>query len=261
MKPLSARQASFYALTGIPEVAKGDDIAAIIQRALTNNDLTLTDNDIIVVSQKIVSKAEGRVAHLQDVVPTAKAHELARQTDKDPRLIELILSESVAVLRARPGLIIVEHRLGLVMANAGIDHSNLALTEDDTVLLLPKDPDASARLIGQRLEDVYQCRIAVLVVDSVGRAWRQGVVGLAIGASGLQALVDLRGTPDRSGRLLGVTQVGFADQLASAASLLMGEAAEGCPVVVARGLTFNDADVDDAGANALVRPAEHDLFR
>jgi coenzyme F420-0:L-glutamate ligase/coenzyme F420-1:gamma-L-glutamate ligase len=243
-------------LTGVPLVRPGDDLAAIIVAALAGNGIAAADGDVLVVAQKIVSKAEGRIVALAAVRPSSRAEALAAELDKDPRLIEIILSESNRVVRHRPGLLIVEHRLGFVMANAGVDHSNV--DGEDQVLLLPCDPDASARDLQQRLGAALGRRLAVVVNDSFGRPWRKGVAGVALGSAGLPALIDKRGEPDLFGRPLLVTEIGFADEIAAAASLVMGQAAEGVPIVHLRGLAWSAPDVPAA---ALVRPAEHDLFR
>jgi len=246
-------------LSGIKLVEPGDDLAAITVAAFAANGIVPEDGDVLVVAQKIVSKAEGRYVDVATVQPSERAIALAAELDKDPRFVEVVLSESKRVVRHRPGLLIVEHRLGLVMANAGIDHSNVP-TDDgvDRVLLLPEDPDGSARALREHLVRVFGTGIAVIVSDSFGRAWRKGTVGIALGAAGLPALVDLRGHPDLFGRALLVTETGFADEIAAAASLLMGQAGEAIPMVLVRGLAWSAPEVPAA---ALIRPAEHDLFR
>jgi coenzyme F420-0:L-glutamate ligase/coenzyme F420-1:gamma-L-glutamate ligase len=248
-------------LEGIPLIQPGDDLEAILWAALQTTRLTLQDGDILVLAQKIVSKAEGRRVNLAAVIPSPRALALGQEIDKDPRLVELVLQESRAVLRTRPGTIIVEHRLGFVCANAGIDHSNVAGVGDEReewVLLLPQDPDASAGRIRAGLESRSGRRLGVMIIDSHGRAWRQGTVGMAIGLSGLPALVDLRGTPDLFNYALRITQVGAADELAAAASLLMGQAAEGTPVVHVRGFPY---PLREGSFAELLRPREQDLFR
>jgi coenzyme F420-0:L-glutamate ligase / coenzyme F420-1:gamma-L-glutamate ligase len=245
------------ALPGIPMVRAGDDIAALIIAALDARELR--SGDVLVVAQKIVSKAEGRSVDLAGVTPSPEAETLATEVGKDPRLVEAILRESTRVVRSRPNLIIVQHRLGFVMANAGVDHSNVAPGDDvDRVLLLPRDPDASAEALRAKLERHYRVPIGVIISDSFGRAWRRGTCGIAIGAAGLPSLIDMRGQPDLFGRTLEVTIVGFADEIAAAASLLQGQAAEAQPVVLVRGL---DWSAPIAPAAALVRPLEEDLFR
>ncbi len=249
------------ALPDFPLIASGDDLAVHVQASLSRAGLTLREDDILVFGQKIVSKAEGRTRDLRHVVPGEAARNLARETDKDPRLVELILSESRRVLRHRPGLIIVEHRLGFVCANAGIDHSNVAGDgpgDDSWVLLLPEDPDASARALRRRLGEIAGAGPAVLIIDSHGRAWRKGTVGVVIGASGFPCLLDLRGRPDLFGYHLRVTEVGLGDEVAAAASMLMGQADEGRPVVHLRGLEF---PAREGSLEELLRPAALDLFR
>jgi coenzyme F420-0:L-glutamate ligase/coenzyme F420-1:gamma-L-glutamate ligase len=253
-----ASRAQLLALGGIPVVQPGDDLAAIIADALARESVELQNGDVLVVAQKIVSKAEDRFVDLAAVMPSAGALEIARETGKDPRLVEVILSESKRVVRTRRDLIIVEHRLGIVLANAGVDQSNIGSDSSHRVLLLPRDPDASARTLRAALTARYGCDIAVVVNDSVGRAWRRGTVGIALGAAGLPSLLDLRGQPDMFGRQLRSSMVGLADEIAAAASLMMGQAAEGRPVVLIRGLSFPH---DDAPAQSLVRPEQEDLFR
>jgi coenzyme F420-0:L-glutamate ligase / coenzyme F420-1:gamma-L-glutamate ligase len=245
------------ALAGMPMVREGDDIAALIIAALDRRELR--DGDVLVVAQKIVSKAEGRTVDLATVEPSAEAVELAREVGKDPRLVEAVLRESTRVVRSRPNLIIVQHRLGFVMANAGVDQSNVAPADGvHRVLLLPRDPDASAEALRARLAEVSGVRVAVIINDSFGRAWRRGTCGIAIGAAGLPALIDLRGRPDLFGRTLEVSIIGFADEIAAAASLLMGQADEARPVVLVRGL---DWSLPPTNAHELVRPENEDLFR
>ena len=246
-------------LTGIPVVREGDDVAHLVGDAIEGSDIAPADFDVVVVTQKIVSKAEGRRVRLSGVEPSPRARELAASLDKDARMIEVVLGESSAVVAHGHGVLIAEHRSGHVMANAGVDRSNVGHPgEDEEVLLLPHDPDASAAALHRSLEARFGCRLAVLVSDSVGRAWRNGVAGIAIGAAGLPSLADLRGAPDLFGVPLKVTLTGFADQIASAANLVAGEAAEGVPAVHVRGLAWSDAPTP---ARALVRERESDLFR
>jgi len=246
-------------LKNIPLIQPGDDLAGIILRVLNLQLSTFQPEtgDILVIAQKIVSKAEGRLVELASVTPSAAALELAVQTQKDPRLAELILRESKAVLRARPGLVVVEHRLGFVCANAGIDHSNAA-GNDQWALLLPEDPDRSAAEIRARLEEACGHRLGVMIIDSHGRAWRVGTVGTVIGLSGLPGIVDLRGKPDLNGYTLKNTLVAAADELAAAASLVMGQAAEGTPVVHVRGFPY---PLEEGSLKELLRPKEQDMFR
>ncbi len=248
-------------LIGIPLIRQGDNLADIIVRSLAETNIQLEDHDILVFAQKIISKAEGRAVNLATVTPSARALELGRQTEKDPRVVELILQESNEVLRTRVGAIIVEHKLGFVCANAGIDHSNVAGlgdTAEEWVLLLPKDPDGSSRKMRAEIESKTGKKIGILIIDSHGRAWRNGTVGVAIGIAGLPGLQDLRGKPDLFNYTLQVTQVGVADELAAAASLMMGQAAEGTPVVHVRGFPYA---MREASLKELIRPKELDLFR
>ena len=246
-------------IKGIPLIRQDDDLADIILNSLQESQIDLQDNDVLVLAQKIVSKAEGRMVDLATVTPSQHAITLAKQTDKDARLIELILQESNEVLRTRPGTIIVEHKLGFVCANAGIDHSNVSQDSDEELLLLlPQDPDLSSRKIRDEIQSKTGKRIGVLIIDSHGRAWRNGTVGVAIGVSGLPALEDLRGKPDLFGTELRITQVGVADELAAAASLMMGQAAEGTPVVHVRGFPY---PLREGSLKELIRPKELDMFR
>jgi coenzyme F420-0:L-glutamate ligase/coenzyme F420-1:gamma-L-glutamate ligase len=248
---------SLNALPGIPMIQQGDDLAEIILQSLKKAQLELQDGDVLVLAQKIVSKAEGRRVHLTDVVPRPEAHKLAEETEKDPRLVELILRESKAVSRKRSGLIIVEHRLGFICANAGIDHSNVA-GSDEWVLLLPEDPDRSAAQIRAALEKASGVRLGVSIIDSHGRAWRNGTVGITIGLSGLPGVVDKRGESDLFGYELVATDIGVADELAAAASLLMGQVAEGTPVVHVRGFPYA---LREASLDEMLRDPERDLYR
>ncbi len=252
---------SLTPLPGIPFIHPGDDLAAILLASLQTAGISLQDGDILVLAQKIVSKAEGRMVNLTTIVPSNKAKRLAMRSQKDPRLVELILQESNAVLRVRPGTIIVEHRLGFVCASAGIDHSNVLGGKnggEEWVLLLPADPSRSAREIRQKLEAVTGTRIGVLVIDSHGRAWRLGTIGTTIGLSGLPGVQDERGWEDLFGYKLQITVVGVADELAAAASLVMGQAAEGRPAVHARGFPYK---LLEGSLDEILRPKDEDLFR
>lgn len=248
-------------LQHIPLIRHGDNLADIVMGALQENNILLEENDILVLAQKIVSKAEGRRVNLNDVTPTQRAMELAETTQKDARLVELILQESNEVIRTRIGTIIVEHKLGFVCANAGIDHSNVAgagNAEQEWVLLLPAEPDRSAKELGRAIQSKTGKRVGILIIDSHGRAWRNGTQGVAIGIAGLPGLQDLRGLQDLFGFTLRITQVGVADELAAAASLVMGQAAEGTPVVHVRGFPY---PLRDGSLQELIRPKEQDLFR
>lgn len=261
-------------LQHIPLIRHGDDLADILVSALHANRIELADGDILVVTSKIVSKAEGRMVNLATVTPSERALELAAQTEKDPRVVELILQESNEILRTRVGTIIVEHRLGFVCANAGIDHSNVAPTPSpdspppfspkmgegpgEGVLLLPRDPDRSSRVMREKIESKTGKKIGVMIIDSHGRAWRIGTVGMCVGLSGLPAVMDERGWKDLFGRELRITIVGVADELAAAASLVMGQAAEGTPAVHVRGFPY---PLREGSLKELLRPKEQDMFR
>ena len=253
-------------LTGIPLIRRDDNLADILAKSLLESNIFIQDQDILVIAQKIVSKAEGRAVNLNSVIPSQRAIDLAKQTEKDPRLVELILEESNEVLRTRLGVIIVEHKLGFVCANAGIDHSNVGSSKDfsrseskeDYVLLLPENPDQSAQILRKQIEERTGKQIGTLIIDSHGRAWRNGTVGIAIGISGVSGLEDLRGSEDLFGYKLQVTQVGVADELAAAASLMMGQAAEGTPVVHVRGFPY---PLRESSLEEVIRPKEQDLFR
>ncbi len=251
------RELRLIALPGIPEVTRGAALSELVLAAIVRTGMSLQAGDILVLAQKIVSKAEGRVMQLASVTPSEGALNLAQKAGKDPRIVELMLRESHKVLRVKPGVIIVEHRLGFVMANAGIDQSNVQGGED-AVLLLPVDPDASARKLRDELRKAAGVEVGVLIIDSFGRAWRNGVSGTAIGVAGIPALVDLRGNKDREGRVLKATQVAAADELAAAASLIMGQAGEGTPVVLVRGFPYAQRE---SSINELLRPEAEDLFR
>lgn len=244
------------ALVGVPLVQEGDDLAAITLDAVRASGEELQTGDVVVLAQKVVSKAEGRMVDLAEVQPSQRALELAEATGKDPRVVELVLSESTEVLRHRVGAIVVVHRLGLVLANAGIDQSNVG--GSDRVLLLPLDPDGTCAQLRAELYRRTRLDLAVLMIDSIGRAWRRGTIGTALGVSGLPGLLDLRGRPDLHGRRLEVTEIGLADELAAAASLVMGQGDEGTPIVLARGVPYARRE---GKALELVRPKQEDLFR
>jgi coenzyme F420-0:L-glutamate ligase/coenzyme F420-1:gamma-L-glutamate ligase len=242
-------------LRGISAIQQGSDLAQITLAGLEKSNDRLQERDVLVYAQKIVSKAEGRSVSLASVSPSPQAVALAQETGKDARLVELILQESSEILRRRKGLLIVRHRLGFSLANAGIDVSNV---EKGHVLLLPEDPDASAGRIRSDLRARTGIDVGVLIIDSLGRPWRMGTVGTAIGVSGLPALLDLRGHPDMNGRPLESTEIGLADELAAAASLVMGQADEGTPIVLARGVRYARLE---GTARDLLRPEHEDLFR
>lgn len=254
---MSARL-EIFAIPGLPMVQAGDDLAALIANAVTAAATPLRDGDVVVLAQKIVSKAEGRTVDLATVTPSAEALKLAAQVEKDPRIVQVVLSESVRVVRSRPNLMIMQHRLGFVMANAGVDQSNVAPADGvQRALLLPVDPDGSAETIRAGLAARFGVKLGCIISDSFGRPWRRGTAGVAIGCAGLPSLIDLRGQPDLFGRILEVSIIGFADEIAAAASLLQGQAAEGQPVIIVRGLSWT---APDASIAELVRPPEEDLF-
>lgn len=249
------------ALEGIPLVQQGNDLAEILLHALKDNKIDLIDGDVLVVAQKIISKAEGRKIDLNTITPSKRAEDLGEESGKDPREVELILRESTEVLRVRPGLIIVEHHRGFVCANAGIDHSNVPAEGgrvQDFVLLLPENPDKSAQELRRKVEEAEGVQIGVVINDSHGRAWRNGTVGISIGFSGLPGIVDLRGKPDLFDYQLRITQIAAVDELAGAASLLMGQADEGLPVVHVRGFPY---PLRDGSFQELPREGSKDLFR
>lgn len=256
----AAANVSVRALAGLPLFACGDGLAGAILEALKGIGEGLDDGDVVVVAQKVVSKVEGRAVRLANVAPGAKALETAAQAEKDPAVVELIASEALELMRVAPGVIITRHRTGHVLANAGIDASNVAGDAEASVLLWPLDPDASARRLRAELEAASGVRIAVIVSDSLGRAWRMGTIGSAIGVAGMKPLRDRRGERDLFGRELKATVTGVADEIASAASLVIGEAAEGTPVAIVRGARY-EPDETDAGVGDLLRPLDRDLFR
>jgi coenzyme F420-0:L-glutamate ligase/coenzyme F420-1:gamma-L-glutamate ligase len=254
-------------LPNIPIIRPGNNLAEFLLNSLREANIRLKDGDILVLAQKIVSKAENRLVNLATICPSPAALELAEKTGKDPRLAELLLQESSEILRVRIGSVIVEHRLGFICANAGIDQSNVgnsdggtqdAQPHHDWALLLPEDPDRSAAEIRAALETASGKRLGVMVIDSHGRAWRLGTVGVAIGLSGLPGLLDERGWSDLFGYTLKITVVGVADELAAAASLVMGQAAEGTPAVHVRGFPY---PLREGSLKELIRPKDQDMFR
>jgi coenzyme F420-0:L-glutamate ligase/coenzyme F420-1:gamma-L-glutamate ligase len=253
------KSVSYLAVPGIPQIEPGDELAGIIVDAVKAAGLMLENGDIVVIAQKIVSKAEGRYVYLRDVVPSEAARTLGEKIGKDARYVEIVLSESDEVIRSWPNVMIVAHRLGYVMANAGVDHSNISQSGDnERVLLLPRDPDGSAASLKMRFDNTFGIEMGVIVNDSFGRPWRNGVVGVALGAAGIPSLIDLIGAPDMFGRPMQVTEVAAADEIAAGASLIMGQADEGLPVVIVRGLAFSAAA---RSAASLVRSRDKDKFR
>jgi len=254
-----SKEISLWAPGDLPFIKPGMDLAEIVLDTTRREQRPLVDGDVVVFAQKIVSKSENRLVNLEDVSPSQKAKELAKICQKDARLVEVVLSESKDVVRCIPGLIIVRHKLGFVVANAGVDHSNVKGASDgDWVLLLPEDPDLSAKNYCLTLREAAGATVGVAIIDSWGRAWRMGTCGSCIGAYGVTTLSDLRGNPDLFGRTLESTVVGVGDELAAAASLLMGQSSEGLPLVVARGTSLV---ASNGGAANLVRPIKEDLFQ
>lgn len=250
-------QLTLIALPGIPHIQPGDDLARLIVARATSAGITFDARDILVITSKLVSKAEGRYVDLATVTPSSHAEKIAEETDKDPRLVELILRESTGVSRLRGEVLIVRHHLGFTLANAGIDHSNVGREGEDWVLLLPEDPDASARQLRACIGDQTGVFPGIVISDSHGRPFRIGTVGTAIGLAGLPAVWDRRGERDLYGRVLRVTVTGLGDEIAAAAGLLSGQASEGLPVVLVRGLHVPEGD---GRAADLVRPLALDLY-
>lgn len=244
-----------FPVEGLPIIQPGDDLAGLLATALQA--LSPQPGDILVITSKIVSKAEGRFVNLRQIEPSPRARELAEQTGKDPRLVEMILRESQAVSRAAPGVLITRHRLGFTSANAAIDHSNVGADEDE-ILLMPLDPDASARALSAALSQRFNIPLPVVIADSHGRPHRLGTVGVAVGVAGMPGVEDWRGRPDLFGYKLQHTDIGLADMVASAATLLMGQAAEGVPAALVRGVTFRPRE---GAAAEIIRPAHLDLYR
>lgn len=257
--PASGRGISITPIRGLPLFQAGQDLGAVVSEAIRAQVGPLEADDVVVFAQKVVSKVEDRTRPLAAVTPSPAAIEAAARSQKDPAVIELVLRESTEVMRVVPGVIITRHRTGHVLANAGIDASNVADGGEDRVLLWPADPDASAARLRRELEAAFGVRLAVIISDSLGRAWRMGTVGTAIGVAGMNPVRDRRGETDLFGRELQATIIGVADEIAAAASLAIGEAAEGTPVAVVRGAVFERAE--DQGAAGLLRPLDKDLFR
>jgi coenzyme F420-0:L-glutamate ligase/coenzyme F420-1:gamma-L-glutamate ligase len=247
------------ALADFPHVEPGDDLTVLIEQALARMQLSFESGDVLVIAQKIVSKSEGRYVKLKDVKPSSRARELAERVGKDARFLELVLEESEEIVKWRSGVVIAAHRLGFVMANAGIDQSNIEHQDgEERVLLLPKNPDGTALALKLALQGTSGVDLGVIINDSFGRPWRNGVVGVALGAAGVPSLLSQIGVPDLFGRAMRVTEIAIADEIASAASLLMGQAGEGLPVILVRGLKFNGRSLPAA---ALIRAKNQDMFR
>ena len=249
-------------LRDFPAVLAGDSLSDLVVSATRAQDITPDASSVLIVAQKVVSKAEGRRVRLADVDVTTEAQALAELTGKDARLVTLILSESRSIIRTRPGLIIAEHRSGHILANAGIDGSNVGVdsaTEEESVLLWPESPDASAKALSKHVGEALGFPVPVIISDSLGRPWRMGTVGFAIGVSGFEPIWDQVGERDLDGRVMQVTAPAIADALAAAASLVQGETDQGQPVVWAQGCHLRLAE--EATAQQLLRPLEQDMFR
>ena len=244
-----------WPLEGLPIVRPGDDLAALLTPALALR--KPQPGDVLIVTSKIVAKAEGRFVNLRQVTPSPRALALAAVTQKDPRLVEVILSESREVSRAGPNVLITRHRLGFISANAGVDHSNTS-ADPDVVLLMPSDPDATAAHLHERLSSTFGVHLPVVICDSHGRPHRLGTVGVAVGVAGMPGVEDWRGRVDLFGYRLQHTEIGLADMVASAATLVMGQAAEGVPAVLMRGLRFA---LRAGSAAEIIRPAALDLYQ
>jgi len=256
---MPASPVSLFPIEHLPFVEPGDDLASVLVDALRAQELALLAGDILIVAQKIVSKAEGRYVNLDEITPSPRAKEIALATGKDPKHVEVILSQSDSIIKLGPNIVIAAHKLGFVMANAGIDESNIGQEgPGKRLLLLPSDPDGSADALKRKLDAAFEVSVGVVICDSFGRPWRNGVVGVALGAAGLPALVNKIGEPDLFGRTLKMTEVAIADELAAAGSLLMGQAAEGIPAVLVRGFSVR---APQCNASALIRDRDKDLFR
>ncbi|MEC7865985.1 MAG: coenzyme F420-0:L-glutamate ligase [Pseudomonadota bacterium] len=247
------------AIENIPLIEPGDDLVSILIQTIKEEKIKLRRGDILVIAQKVVSKSENRYVYLNDVTPSSEAIRIAKNSDKDPKLVQLILNESVKVIRQGRGVIVVENKLGFIHANAGIDKSNIESdTDNPKVLLLPKDPDNSALKIKEEIFRQTELKVGIIINDSSGRAWRKGIVGIAIGSSGVEVLLNLRGQKDLYGNALEITEVGRVDEIASAASLLMGQANEGLPVIIVRGIP-ETSKVNNV--KSILRDKSEDLFR
>ena len=254
-------QFSVFGVPDIPMIEHGDCLSEVITHALKAAALSLQSGDVVCLAQKIVSKAEGRMLALSSVTPSAKAEELAEATAKDPRMVQLILDESSEVMRHKPNVLIVRHKLGIVGAHAGIDQSNIDHQGEEQALLLPEDPDASAALLREALQQHSGVDLGIVITDSHNRPWRMGTIGCAIGCAGIRVLDDQVGGRDIYGRTLHATLINRADAIASAATLVMGETTEKLPVVVVRGLNTNQTLSDEDNASIINRPLAEDLFR
>ena len=247
------------AIENIPLIEPGDDLVSILIQTIKEEKIKLRRGDILVNAQKVVSKSENRYVYLNDETPSSEAIRIAKNSDKDPKLVQLILNESIKVIRQGRGVIVVENKLGFIHANAGIDKSNIESdTDNPKVLLLPKDPDNSALKIKEEIFRQTELKVGIIINDSSGRAWRKGIVGIAIGSSGVEVLLNLRGQKDLYGNALEITEVGRVDEIASAASLLMGQANEGLPVIIVRGIP-ETSKVNNV--KSILRDKSEDLFR
>lgn len=256
---LQTGKVELIGLPNFPLVEPGDDLTLMLAQCLADANITLQDDDCLVIAQKVISKSENRYAWLNEITPTDDALELAGKADKDPRLVQLILDESVEVIKHRPGAIIVEHRLGYVHANAGIDQSNIDIDPDNPrVLLLPLNPDTSAAKLKTAIHEQTGTTVNIIISDSAGRAWRNGIIGFAIGTAGFEPIQNDIGKKDLFGQVLRITQVAVADELAAAASLLMGQADQATPVVLIRGVHL---ETSNTGSKKLIRNKQEDLFR
>ena len=242
----------------MPLIQPGQDLSDEIINAIASESILVDDGDVIAIAQKIVSKSENRYLDISSLSPSEEAKTLSKQIDKDPKFIQAILNESKKVVRYRMGVLIVEHKLGFIHANAGIDRSNID-QEQDIVLLLPEDPDESAKEISQSVSQFFKKNVSVIITDTMGRPFRNGIVGFTIGSHNIESILDERGQKDLYGNELKVTQIGIADELAAAASLLMGQAAQKKPVVIIKGYKFKQNNLSDS--QSLIRGDEEDLFR
>ena len=256
---MALQSLSLNVIQNIPLIKPQDELVDIILHALSSSGYTLENNDIIAIAQKIISKSEGRLVDLATVEPSEKAIKLAQEINKDPRQVELILSESKEIIAYKPGVIIVEHHTGVILANAGIDHSNIAGADtQEMVSLLPEDSNKSAKRLKKEIETLCKKQIGIIITDSIGRPWRLGTTGVALGSAGIETIRDLRGDKDMFGRELLVSETADADSLASAACLLMGEGVDATPVVLIRGV---DTVISDQDTRQLIRPKDEDMFR